>query len=337
MAIMDVAIEIGTSFTSVYLSGAGVVLREPTAVAFVGDGENRKLLAVGEDAIKMKGTAPDRTTVVCPVVDGYVADVDSCTKMLTEFIKRILPLSYVFFPKIRAILVVPTGLTMEERKTYEDMLRTAGVAEVTMIENVIATALGMDLPIDSPAGGLVANVGGGVTEIAIVSLCGVVTGCSVSVGGNMMDHALVDYTIGKYGLRTGTATARKIKEEVGSLYPNDISSMEIRGMNVSSLTPAALTVYATDVYEALLPYYGKIADAVEGITNLCPPEIAAAIHAKGLFIAGGGAKMPGIERIFEPVLHIPVTVAEDPEYAAITGAGKLLGNKALLEKIHIQQ
>lgn len=337
MAIMDVAIEIGTSYTSIYLSGAGVVLREPTAIAFIGDGEDRKVLAVGEKAMEMKGSAPDRTAVICPVVDGYVADVDACTKMMTEFVKKILPLKYVLFPKIRALLVVPTGLSMEERKAYSDMLTASGVAEVTLVDNSIATAVGFDLPIDTPAGGLVASIGGGVTEIAIVSLCGTVAGCSVSVGGNMMDKALIDYCVGKYHLKMGAVTASKVKEEIGSLYPNDVSSMEVRGINIATMTPAALSIYATDIYEALMPYYGKIADAIEGITNLCPPEIAGAIHGKGLFVCGGGAKIPGIERVLETVLHLPITVAEDPEYIAITGAGKLLGNDDLLEKIHLQQ
>ncbi len=336
MAVMDVAIKIGTSYTSVYLSGAGVVLHEPSVIAFVGEGEKQRVLAVGEEAMKMKGNAPDRTKVVSPVVDGYVTDVDACKKMLTEFIKKVLPVSYLLFPKIKAILVVPTGLSIEERKIYSDIAVTAGIAEVTMVDNSIATALGFDLPVETPAGGLIANIGGGITEIAIVSMCGTVTGCSVSVGGNMMDQAFIDYCLGRYRLKIGPMTARRVKEEIGSLYSNDTSSIEVRGLNTSTMTPAALTLYATDVYEALMPYYGKIADAIEGITNLCPPEIAAAVHAKGLHVCGGAAKIPGIERVLKPVLYVPITIAEDAEFTSILGAGKLLGNEDLLEKIHLQ-
>ncbi len=337
MASMDIAIEIGTSFTSIYMSGSGLVLREPSVVAFIGDSENKKLLAVGSKAVQMQGRAPEKTTVVCPVADGYIADADACVSMMTEFIKRILPPSYVFFPRVRAILAVPTCLTVGERKVYEDVVRSAGVNEVSMVDNVLVTALGFDLPVASPAGGLVVNIGGGVTEIAIVSLCGTISGCSVNVGGNMMDKALADFLVGKYGLKVGLNTARRIKEEIGSLYPNDISSMEVKGINTNTMTPSSLSVYATDVYEALLPYYARIAEAVHGITNLCPPELAGGIHGSGLFAAGGAAKMPGLERIFKEVLEIPVTIGEDPEYTAISGAGKLLGNKELLKQINAQQ
>ncbi len=335
MASMNLAIEIGTSFTSIYLSGAGIVLREPTVVAFVGERGKKKVLAVGTKAVQMQGRAPEKTSVVCPVADGYIVDAEACTSLMTEFIKRILP-SYVFFPKIRAILAVPTGLTVGERKVYEDVLRTAGVAEISMVENMLVTALGFDLPISSPAGGFVANIGGGVTEIALISLCGTISGCSVNVGGNMMDRALIDYLVGKYGLKVGAATARRIKEEVGSLYANDISSIEVKGINTATMNPTSACVYATDVYEALLPYYSRIADAILNIMNLCPPELAAGIHGMGLHITGGAAKMPGLDKVLLETLNIPVTIAEDPEYTAISGAGKLLDNKELLQQINIQ-
>ena len=300
-----------------------MVLREPTVVAFIGENENKKLLAAGVKAVQMQGRAPEKTTVVCPVSDGYIVDADACVVLMKEFIKRILP-TYVIFPRIRALLAVPTGLTVGERKVYEDVLRAAGVNEIMLVDNVIVTALGFDLPVTSAEGGLVVNVGGGVTEIAIISLCGTISGCSVNVGGNMMDKALIDFLVG-------------IKEEIGSLYPNDIASMEVKGINTNTMTPSSLNVYATDVYEALLPYYARIAEAVEGITNLCPPELASGIHGMGLFAAGGASRMPGFDKVLKEVLNIPVTIGEDPEYTAISGAGKLLGNKELLNAIRAQQ
>lgn len=336
MATMDIAIEIGTSFTSIYLSGAGIVLSEPTVVAHVTENGKKKVLAVGEKAVQMQGRAPEKTVVVCPVADGYIVDSEACIGMLTEFIKRILP-SYIFFPKIRALLVVPTGLTVGERKVYEDVLRASGCAEVSMVENVLVTALGVDLPIESPAGGLVANIGGGVTEIALISLCGTISGCSVNVGGNMMDRALVDFLVGKYGLKVGAGTARRIKEEIGSLYANDISSLEVKGINTKNMTPSSLSVYATDVYEALKPYYCRIADAIRGIINVCPPELAAGIQGMGLFVAGGASKILGLDKLLKEELDVPVTIAEDPEYTAISGAGKLLDDKELQRQINIQQ
>lgn len=230
MATMDIAIEIGTTFTSIYVSGEGVVLREPSVVAYYGD--DKKLLAVGRDAWEKKGKTPDGTTVVCPVADGYVSDFDVTKDMVAQFIKRILPPSYVIFPKIRAILVVPTGLSVDERRIYEDAVLGAGVSECTLVENATAVALGTDLDLEK--GGLVATIGGGVSEVALISSFGVIAGCSISVGGNMMDKALSDYLMGKYGVRIGSSTARKLKEEIGSLYPGDVASMDATGIGVDS-------------------------------------------------------------------------------------------------------
>ncbi|MBR7141812.1 MAG: rod shape-determining protein [Clostridia bacterium] len=337
MATMNIAIEIGTSHTSVYLESAVVVLREPTAVAYVGDGDNKSVVAVGERAMSMMGKTPDKTTVVCPVVDGYIVDVDACKAMMSEYIKRILPVSYIFFPKIKAILVTPTGLTVDERKVYEDVVVQAGVAEVTLVDNVIATALGFDLPIASPAGGFVVNIGGGITEIALISVCGIISGCSVNVGGSMMDRALMDYLVGKYGLKVGGLTARRIREEIGTLYNNDVSYLEVKGININTLTPSTQCVYAEDTCAALLPYYARIADAIQGVTNLCPPELSSSVQGSGVFVAGGCAKIPGVEKVLGEILEIPVTVAEEPELVSVLGAGKLIGNKDLIKQIRSQQ
>lgn len=334
--IMDVAIELGTSYTSLYLSGAGLVLREPSVVAFVGDKDAAKLLAVGEDAVAMQGRTPDKTTVVCPISDGYIVDSEACVKMLTQFIKRILP-SYVIFPKIRALLAVPTGLTVGERKVYEDVVRSAGAAEVAMVDNSICTALGFDLPVSSPVGGLVVNTGGGVTEIALVSMLGTISGCSVNVGGNMMDKALVDFVLGRYKLRIGVPTARKVKESIGSLYPNDTSFVTIKGVGTLDSSPASMVLYASDVYEALYPYYSRIGEAVKSIVNVCPPELAQGLHDMGVYVAGGAAKIPGADRVIGEQLDLAVNIAEDPEYVAITGAGRLLGDKDMLRRINDQQ
>lgn len=337
MAVYDIAIEIGTSYTSIYMAGSGLVLREPTVIAFVGDDDKKSVLAVGYKADKMRGRVPEKTTVVTPVSEGYIADKDACAKLMTEFIKKILPASYIIFPRIRAILVVPTGLSVDERRMYEDVVRTAGVYEITLIDKVLATALGFDIPINKPIGGLVANIGGGGTEIAIVSMCATITGCFISVGGDMMDKAIVDFVMGKYALKISLETAREIKEEIGSLYPNDVSSMVVKGMNMRTMTPASLSVYATDVYEALLPFYTHIAETIRGTTNLCPTELASSLHGLGLFLCGGGAKMPGIERVFAQQLDLPITVSDESELCTVLGAGKLLGNKEMLEEIRKQQ
>ncbi len=336
MAVMEIAVEIGTSYTSIYYLGAGVVLREPTVVAYIGEGSNKKLFASGEAAVKMKGKTPEKTTVVSPVADGYVADVEACTAMMKDFIKRILPPSYVLFPKIRALLVVPAGLTVDDYKTYEDILHKAGVRETMLVENAMATAIGAGIQVDTN-GGFIANIGGGTTEIALISLAGIITGQSFNLGGNAMDKALADFLIGKYSFKVDVATARRIKEEIGSLYANDISSMDVMGIDTKIAAPASMTVYATDVYEALKPYYDNIARAIVGVTNLCPPELAGIIEGQGIVLSGGAAKLPGLMRTFREQITFPITIAEDPEYTAILGAGRLLADKQLLSQIHQQQ
>lgn len=329
MATMDIAIEIGTTFTSIYVSGEGVVLREPSVVAYYGD--DKKLLAVGRDAWEKKGKTPNGTTVVCPVADGYVSDFDVTKDMVAQFIKRILPPSYVIFPKIRAILVVPTGLSVDERRIYEDAVLGAGVSECTLVENATAVALGTDLDLEK--GGLVATIGGGVSEVALISSFGVIAGCSISVGGNMMDKALSDYLMGKYGVRIGSSTARKLKEEIGSLYPGDVASMDATGIGVDSFAPACVTVYAADVYEAVAPYYARVSEAVSSVMSQCPPELALEVAGEGLHLAGGGAKIAGVERVIGAGIGIPVKVGFDCELASMIGAGKLLGNSRLLKEI----
>lgn len=337
MASLNVAIEIGTSFVTIYASGAGVVLREPTVIAFVGDGEDRKVLAVGARAVRMQGKAPERTTVVCPVSEGYIVDDDACVLLLAELIKKIIPDECIFFPRIKALLAVPTGLTVEERKVYEDVLMKAGVSEVDTVSGILTSALGFDLAVTSPDGFLVANIGGGVTEIAVISMGGIISGCSVNVGGSMMDRAVVDYLVGKYGFKVGVNTARLVKEEIGSLYPNDISSVEVKGVSVNTLTPTTRSVYATDIYDALLPYYARVSDAIESILKLCPPELASGVQDKGLQLCGGASKIPGLTRVVKEVLGIPVTVSSEPDYVSISGAGRLLEDKELYKLILSQQ
>ncbi len=337
MASISVAIEIGTSQTTIALSGAGVVLREPTVIALVGEGDSKKVLAVGNKAVQMLGKAPERTTIINPVSEGYIVDEDACARLLSEFIKKIIPDELLFFPKIKAVLCVPTGLSVEELKTYEDVLLKAGVSEVNAVSGMLTSALGFDLPITSPEANLVVNIGGGVAEIALVSMGGIISGCSVNVGGTMMDRAIVDYLVGKYGLKVGANTARKIKEEIGSFYPNDVSSMEVNGISVNTLTPATRTVYATDVYDALLPYYGRIADAIEGVINTCPPELATSVQKKGMYLCGGASKIFGVVDIIKEVVDIPITLSDEPEYASILGASKLLEDKELFKFIRAQQ
>lgn len=333
MAAMEIALEIGTSYTTIFLSGQGIVLREPTIVAFQGDARSRRVRAVGNAALEMLGKTPDKTTVVTPVIDGIIADPDSCIVMLKEFVRKLLPESFLFFPRIKAILGVPTGLTFEERRAYEDVCAAARINDITVIDNIILSGVGIDLPVASPNGGLIVNIGGGVTEIAALSLGGVITGCGVTIGGNMMDKALIDYLAGKFNLKVGLNAVRKMKHDIGSLSEADNAKYDVEGVDIRTKTPASVTVFATDIRDALLPYYGKISDAIESIINTCKPEIAADIYKTGIYIVGGGSMIFGLEEFMEERLGLHVCVPPDPQYAAIVGGGKLLTDTALLSDI----
>lgn len=332
MGKINIALDIGTSYTSVFVENQGVVLHEPTLIAYTGRDNARKPGCVGDEAADIMGKAPENTTIVRPVQGGYITDAGAVTMMLGEYLNKI-DVEKSLFTRLNAVLAVPTGLSVEERKQYGDVCYDAGIASVDMVDNIILSALSMNLPVDAPSGNLVVNIGGGSTEIALISLCGIITGCSVSIGGDMMDNAICDYVVGKYGLRISRSLARKVKEEIGSLYSNDNAGMEIKGINSKTMVPASCTVYATDVFEALMPYYSKISEAVQDVIKTCPKSFASDLTEKGVFVTGGAAKILGIERVMCRALDLNVHVSAHPDYSAIVGGGNLLGNRDLLKKI----
>ncbi|MBO5224777.1 MAG: rod shape-determining protein [Clostridia bacterium] len=334
MAI-NIALELGTSYTTIFVDNYNIVLREPTAVAFL-DNEENTVRAVGEEALKMQGKTGEKINVVFPVSDGYVSDPESATLMLAEFIKKIFPTRTKFFaPTLKAILSIPTGLSVEERKTYEDILVKAGINKVEMVDKVLLGAIGADLPI-SDGGVIIASIGGGCSEIALVGMYSVISGCSINVGGNMMDRAIIDYIVGKYGIKISKATASRLKEETASLYVNDIATCEVKGLNTDTLTPTTVKVCATDLYETLQPYYERICDGILGIINDCPPALAESLHNKGVFVVGGGAKIPGLKEMLAERIPLPVTIVSEPEYASVSGGGKLVSDKDLMDEINAQ-
>lgn len=332
MPKINIAIDIGTSFTSIYAENQGVVLREPTLIAYTGRDDQRKPDCVGDEVADIVGKAPENTTIVRPVVSGYISDVNAATMMMRQFMSKV-DWSKSLFSRVNAIVAVPTGISVEERKQYGDVCYDSGISTVEMVDNIILSAIAMDLPIETPSGNLIVNIGGGSTEIALISMCGIITGCSVSIGGDMMDTAVGDYIVGKYGLRISKTVARKIKEEIGSLYSNDNAAIEIKGVNAKTMIPASCTVYATDIYESLMPYYSKIAEAVRDVIKTCPKSFAADLTERGLYVTGGASKILGLKRVFTRALDLDVHMSDSPDYSAAVGGGKLLGNKPLLKKI----
>lgn len=332
----ELAVSLGTSYTSVFIPGNGIVLSEPSVIVYNGDPSQRRVRAAGKDAASMEGRAGDRLTVVRPIEDGVIADADACRDMLYSFVCRLYP-PRVFSPRIRAVAGIPMGLSLEERRLYDDVFTKAGFHETVMIENAMLAAIGAGLPVHTHKSSLIVDIGGGTTEIAVVSLGSIVNGCSISVGGDMMDKALRDYLMGKYNLNVGNETIRKIKRRIGSLYSNDKSGVTVSGTDIAARAPANFRVNATDVMDALMPYYLRIADAIDSILQVLPPETSADISTDGIHVTGGAGKILGLDKLFFSKLNLPVTVHQDAEYATVLGGGKLLENTVLLNEIVSQR
>lgn len=333
MARMDIAIDLGTSFTSIFVSGNGVVLHEPSVIAYYDNGVKVSMRAVGSEAYRMVGKAPEKTKTVFPIIDGVIKDQDACTLMLSEFIKMILPDSYIIKPKIRAVVGVPMGITVEERKMYEEVLLRAGVDEIKMINSIMLAAIGVELPVSSDYGGFIVSIGGGATEMAVLSLCGIVTGCAINVAGDMIDKTLVDSIRGLYRLKVGRPAARAVKEKICSLIRNDRASMEISGIDLETKTIRAARVSVDKLYSAVSVYYNNIIDAVKSVINSCSPALAAEIQKNGITVVGGGAAIPGLAELMKSKLELKVKIPQDPQFATIIGAGMLLSDPYLSDEI----
>lgn len=330
---MDIALDLGTSFTSIFVSGNGIVLREPSVIAYFDDGGRRRTRAVGSDAYEMMGKAPEKTKTVCPIVDGCIKDADACADMLSEFMKRILPQSYIIKPRVRCILAVPMGVSVEALETYEDVLVRAGIDEITMVGAIMLAAIGVELPVSDPFGGVIVSIGGGATEIAILSLSGIKSGNAISIGGDMIDGALRDCMSGKYQLDVGRSTVRKIKEKICSLVRNDRASMRISGLDVETRTIKSVKVSADELFPVINNYYANIVAAVESVINATTPTIAEEIQRYGVAVVGGGALMPGLAQMMSKTLDLRVQIAPDAQYATVLGGGKLLSDDYLLQDI----
>lgn len=332
MARMDIAIDLGTSFTSIFVSGSGVVLREPSVVAYY-DNSKHTARAVGFEAYNMRGRAPEKTKISNPIVDGVINDADAAVSMLSEFIKRILPASYIIKPKIRAIVAVPMGITVDQRKVYEETLMRSGVDEVSMVNSVMLAGIGIELPIASAFGGCVVSIGGGESEFAVLSLCGIVKGNAINIGGDMIDRALLDRITGLYQIKLDLASARSIKEKIVSLIRNDCATTVATGIDIQTKNVGSHRIYGDELYEVSYTYYKNILDATKQSINSCSPAIVDEIKTAGVNIVGGGAKILGLKRFASEILNCRVNIPGDCEYATILGAGKLLSDKDLLDDV----
>lgn len=335
----EVGIDLGTANTLVYLAGKGVVIREPSVVAR--HRKTKEILAIGSSAKKMLGRAPATIEVVRPLRNGVVADFDATEAMLKHYIRKVHE-SGTIIPKIprpKVVIGIPSGVTEVERRAVADAALSAGAREAHLIEEALAAALGAGLDMDGSRGKLIVDIGGGTTEIALISLGGIVLGRSVRIAGDGMDEAIVNYARLKYALFLGEPTAEAVKLSIGTAYRalavKDEKFAVVRGRDLETGLPKSIKFSSEEVREALAPIFQEIITNIKDTLEEAPPELVSDILEDGIVLAGGGALVPGIGKLITEVIKIPVFVADDPLTCVVRGCGKVLEDTRLLRRINV--
>ncbi|NUE66855.1 MULTISPECIES: rod shape-determining protein [Snodgrassella] len=320
----DLAIDLGTANTLIFIKNKGIVLNEPSVVAVQNDTINAKngMLAVGTAAKKMLGRTPGSIQAIRPMKDGVIADFNVTEKMLKQFIKKV---NNSRFTAPRIVICVPCGSTQVERKAIRDSALAAGASIVNLIEEPMAAAIGAGLPIEEPTGSMVVDIGGGTTEVGVISLSGVVYSHSIRVGGDAFDDAIINYVRRNYGMLIGESTAEEIKKSIGSAFPGmEVKEIEVKGRNLAEGIPRAFTISSNEVLEALTEPLNQIVQAVKNALEQTPPELGADIADRGLVLTGGGALLKGLDRLLSEETGLPVMIAEDPLTCVARGSGHAL-------------
>ncbi len=323
----DLSIDLGTANTLIYVRGKGIVLNEPSVVAIrhgQHDNSNKQVVAVGSEAKLMLGRTPGNISAIRPMKDGVIADFSITEKMLQYFIRKVHA-SRLLRPSPRVLVSVPCGSTQVERRAIKESAISAGAREVFLLEEPMAAAMGAGMPVEEARGSMVVDIGGGTTEVAIISLNGIVYSASVRIGGDRFDEAIVGYVRRNYGILIGEATAERIKQEIGVAYPeNQMMQMEVRGRNLAEGIPRSFTISSNEVLEALQEPLSGILGAVRAALEQAPPELAADIAERGMILTGGGALLRNIDRLFMEETGLPVTVADEPLTCVARGGGRAL-------------
>ncbi len=321
----DLSIDLGTANTLIYIPGKGVVLDEPSVVAIRIDKNGQKsIAAVGVEAKRMLGRTPGNIIATRPLKDGVIADFEITEKMLQHFIRKVHDNS-LLRPSPRVLICVPCGSTQVERRAIKESAYGAGAREVFLIEEPMAAAVGSGMPVGEARGSMVVDIGGGTTEVAIISLNGVVYSESVRIGGDHFDDAIIDYIRRHYGTVIGEATAEKIKHSIGTAFPGDkVLEIDVRGRNLAEGIPRRFTINSNEILEALQEPLAGIIRAVKGALEQAPPELAADISEQGMVLTGGGALLRELDRLFMEETGLPVIIAEDPLTCVARGGGLAL-------------
>ncbi len=331
----DLAIDLGTSNTLIYVKGKGIVCNEPSVVTVQKDGRgSRKILAVGREAKEMLGRTPGAVTAIRPIKEGVIADFEVTEAMLRYFINKVHSRRTLVKPRI--VICVPNGITEVEKRAVRESAESAGAREVYLIEEPMAAAIGADLPVAEASGNMIVDIGGGTTEVAVISLAGIVYSRSIRVGGDKMDEAIVQYIKRRYNLLIGERTAEQIKLDIGNAYPFETPrSMTIKGRDMIAGVPRNIELSSDEAREALSEPVSAIIEAVRVALERTPPELAADIVDKGIVLAGGGALLANLDVVLREETHLPVMIADDPMSCVVLGSGRVLDQLELLKHVAI--
>ena len=326
----DMGIDLGTANTLVYIKGQGIVVREPSVVAIRDD--SKEVLAVGEEAKRMIGRTPGNIVAIRPMKDGVIADFDVTQSMLSYFIQKAAAKKGVVSPRIA--ICVPFGVTEVEKRAIEEAARTAGAKDAFLIEEPMAAAIGAGLRIEEPEGNMVVDIGGGTSEIAIISLGGIVTAKSIRLGGDELDEAIVNYVKKEYSLMIGERTAEDVKIRIGSAYKEgEEMEMEIRGRDLITGLPKTMQISSSEVRDALRDPVNSIVDGIKSTLEKTPPELASDIMENGIMLTGGGALLKGLDKLVKEETGMPVKIAENPLDCVAIGTGKSVEDQEIFEKV----
>ena len=332
----DLAIDLGTANTLVYVKGKGIVLSEPSVVAVHMDSRGiKKVLAVGSEAKKMLGRTPGNIVAIRPLRDGVIADFDITEAMLRHFILMVHNRRALVRPRI--IVSIPSGITQVERRAVKETVESAGAREIFLIEEPMAAAIGAGLPITEPISSMVVDIGGGTTEVAVISLAGIVYAKSVRVAGDRMDEEIVQYMRRRFNLLIGERSAEMIKTSIGCAYPEtELKKVEVKGRDLISGIPKIVEINSEEIREAIMEPVSLIVDAVKDALENTPPELAGDIVDRGIMLTGGGALLRGLDILIREETGLPVTIADDPLSAVARGAGMALDQLDILKEVTVQ-
>lgn len=327
-----IAIKLGSSNTAIYKDGEGLVLFEPSLVAVQGKSGAKTVVAVGQKASRMQGRTEDSTVVCSPIFEGKIREPELACVMLKSFLSRVIP-NFIIKPKVKALVCVPIGLSLKDKKDFEAVCHHAGIQDVEFVPSIVTGAIGYNLLINEPVGRCLVNIGGGSTDVASVSVNSIVAGVNIGIGGNNLDRAIEQAIKDVYKLKIGEGVATKLKEEIGTLYPNDSSDSEVSGIDIESGLAKSVVVDSRVVYEAIIVYFDKIVDAIKTVIISSPTNIIEDIQNEGVYIMGGTSLITGAEQYFRKRLSLPIHIQDNTTAIDVIGAGMLLKDAKLCKII----